>query len=620
VSWTCDIGGDIPQFYRSFAVAGPGTLVAAIHICNGALPTGIATNHLPHDRWQHHTGSTLAKFMAGQNISAQTLLSWADASKLYRQEGIEPVFCIGNYTGLCLNDLPTSMMFNAEPEDVQQAVMAAVLEIGEVLGFSRDRASIQGYEVGASTVRAARKAGVSAFAALCAYQNWADGAWLINHSARPLQPYFASDEDFRKPAPRSKNAVVMINQLNKHALTFMEHQLGAFDTCLLDDAATGPFAGGRAGRLEVDEIYLSRMLDAVEAELQVQASRKAPWFLDFGIQDFKTPARPVETTRANVVLFDYLLRRVRDGANIVFCGQRGQMDYYQRYKEIPETVDYESNWQCGSKAYGSVKFGGMLVDYPDAMEIENARYTAWFKKSEGMLPAYHWDYTRPWNYPDWGNTQLPRYAGSRNLRYDTDDRYAVTPLSTDTRQLKVSQNVSENAGGWEIVVTLKTPAAIKALPLALWDIPREWKAGEGWWTVQGANRFVPVRAPFTGNLNGILEVNAQPGSNEYHLIVRTPRRAPASQDILLETVHAKVFTRDGQSMAYIWPTHPWETSFELTVPAGYSVQYYAAPKGDRVDLAPGKHQLKIERESWSRIVGLDYQVLKQTLQPIAINR
>lgn len=618
VSWTCDIGGDIPVFYRSFAVAGPGTLVAAVHICNGVLPTGIAANHLPHDRWQHHAGSTLTKFVAGQNISAQTLLSWTDASKLYRQEGIEPVFVIGSasYTGMRLNDLPVSLMFSAEPEDLQQAVMAAVLEIGEVLGFSRDRASIHGYEVGAGTVRAARKAGVGAFAAFCAYQNWADGAWLINHSARPLQPYFASDEDFRKPAPRSKNAVVMINQLNTHALTFLEHQLGAFDTCLLDDAATGPFAGGRAGRLEVDEIYLSRMLDAVEAELQVQTCRKAPWFLDFGIQDFKTPARPVETTRANVVLFDYLLRRVREGANIVFCGQRGQIDYYQRYKEIPETVDYEPNWQCGSKAYGSVKFGGMAVDYPDVMEIENARYTAWFKKSEGMLPAYHWDDTKPWNYPDWGNTQLPRYAGSRNLRYDTDDKYAITPLTTDTRKLKVSRTIHENAGELDLVVTLDTPEAIKSLPLALWDIPREWKGDAGWWRTANVIRFVPIRAPYTGNLNGILEVDAQPGKNEYRLTITTPKRAPQSQDILLKTVHAKVFTRDGQTMAYVWPTRPWETAFDLEVPVGRPVQYYAAPKGERVDLPPGSHRLVIAQESWSRIVGLSYEELLRSLRSV----
>ena len=617
VSWTCDIGGDIPEFYRSFAVAGPGTLVAALHICNGVLPPGIATNHLPHDRWQHHVGSTLTKFMTGQNIPAQTLLSWTDSSKLYRQEGIEPVFTIGtgSYTGLHRNETPTSLVFSAEPEDVQQATMAAVLEIGETLGFSRDRASIQSYEVGTSTVRAARKLGVGGFAAFCDYQNWADGpSGLINHSARPLQPYFASDEDFRKPAQRSKDSIVIINQTNKHALPRMEYFYGAFDTCCIDDAIMGFPDGGRCGRLEVDELYLSRMLDAVEGELQLHASRKLPFFLDFGIQDFKSVKRPVENTHANVVLFDYLLRRVREGANIVFCGQRGQIDYYQRYKEIPEVVDYESNYQCGTKAHNSIKSDWMPVDYPDLMELENARYTAWFKKSEGMLPSYHWDYTKPWNYPDWGNTQLPHYAGSRNLRYDTDDRYSITPLTTDTRKMKVTRAEKEQDGGLEITVTLEAPVALKQFPLGLWDIPREWKSGEGWWTVKGANRFVPIRAPYTGNLNGILEVDAQPGKNEYRLTITTPKRASQSQDILLKTVHAKVFTRDGQTMAYIWPMQPWETQFELTVPEGKAAQYYAAPKGERVDLPPGKHRLTINKESWSRIVGLTKAELELALK------
>jgi hypothetical protein len=194
------------------------------------------------------------------------------------------------------------------------------------------------------------------------------------------------------------------------------------------------------------------------------------------------------------------------------------------------------------------------------------------------------------------------------------DKFAVTPSITDTRKMKVSQSMSESAGGMEMVVTLETEEAIKALPLALWDIPREWKSGGGWWQVKGANRFVPICAPYTGNLNGILEVDAKPGKNEYRLTISTPKRTPQSQDILLKTVHAKVFTRDGQTTAYIWPTRPWETTFELEVPAGKSVQYYAAPKGEKVDLPSGKHKLVINKEQWSRIVGLTRDELAVNLR------
>ena len=40
-------------------------------------------------------------------------------------------------------------------------------------------------------------------------------------------------------------------------------------------------------------------------------------------------------------------------------------------------------------------------------------------------------------------------------------------------------------------------------------------------------------------------------------------------------------------------------------------------KGERVDLPPGKHRLTINKESWSRIVGLDLENLKSALRESA---
>jgi hypothetical protein len=307
----------------------------------------------------------------------------------------------------------------------------------------------------------------------------------------------------------------------------------------------------------------------------------------------------------------YAVARARDG-KVVFCHQAAAADFYRRhYQDTPETLFYDPDYWCGVNAASSVTGGWKPVDYPDLIQIENARYAAYFKKP-AALPEYHWDYTRPWNYPDWGNEELPR-SPSGFLVPGEHDKFAVTPRITDTRNMKVSQNTSEIAAGLEVVVTLETTEAVKALPLVSWNLPREWKAGEGWWSTAGANRFVPIRAPYTGNLNGILEVDAQPGKNDYRLTITTPQRVPLSQDIRLETAHAKVFSRDGQAMAYIWPMQPWETAIEIDVPAGKSVQYYAAPKGERVDLKPGKNRLVIAQERWSRIVGLSYEELVKSL-------
>ena len=176
----------------------------------------------------------------------------------------------------------------------------------------------------------------------------------------------------------------------------------------------------------------------------------------------------------------------------------------------------------------------------------------------------------------------------------------------------------EESRGLVVTVVLRTPKRVAGFPLALWDLPRAWKPGSAWWSVDGHARFVPVRAFYTGNLCGVLVVNGRPGVSVYRLLIRTPARAPVSQDVAVMGVRGKVFVREGTPMAYLWPTRPWDTSIDLDVPVGRTVQYYAAPDGQRVDLAAGRHRLVIRQERWSRVVGLTQNELARALSAVHV--
>ena len=102
--------------------------------------------------------------------------------------------------------------------------------------------------------------------------------------------------------------------------------------------------------------------------------------------------------------------------------------------------------------------------YPDVMQIENARFSAFFKKPVA-LPEYHWDYARRRNYPDWGNAGLPRSVVG--VLEPATDKFAVTPSITDTRPIETSCTLSTSGDSLEIAVALKTPAAKNDFPLAV---------------------------------------------------------------------------------------------------------------------------------------------------------
>jgi hypothetical protein len=604
--WNCDIGGDIQEFWRSFAVTDLNTLVVMLHFTAGKPNVEFDEFNLPYDYWEESPLNMLGGPFSDRK-TPKAAYEWTDRSKEYRRRGANPNCHIiqGNYAGRVGWPAPIPVQFLLEPEAVQRAVFKASMEIGKMCGFTPSEFGYTGYEFGTRTAVIAREAGIRLVGSMCIHQNWQDGSWGINHSARPLRPYYSAPDDFRKAGPGGKDGLLMISQHDKSIL-WTEYGVGVFEPCWLEKA----WLGGGGGRAEYDEIFMSRHFDLLNAAIDNVKNQKVPYFQSIGIE-FSGEPEKIDTV-SNALMIRYAVKRAQEGT-VVFCNQGAAADFYRRHHtETPETLFYDADYWCGNKADDSIISTWKPVDYPDLIHIENSRYSAFFKKPVS-LPEYHWDYTKPWNYPDWGNTELPR-SPMGFLVPGEHDKFAVTPSITDTRKMKVSQSRSENAGGLEIVVTLETAEAIKALPLAVWDIPREWKAGEGWWQVKGANRFVPICAPYTGNLNGILEVDAKPGKNEYRLTIATPKRTPQSQDILLKTVHAKVFTRDGQTMAYIWPTRPWETTFELEVPAGKSVQYYAAPQGEKVELKPGKHPLTIPKEKWARIVGLSREELAANLR------
>jgi len=613
VQWHCDIGGDIEAFWRSFAVIDSQTLVVMLHFTAGQPNVEFEQFHLPYDYWEESVVSLLGGPL-GERKTPDTAREWITRSRDYRRRGASPNLQIlqGNYAGRTGWPAPIPVQFRLEPDDVQRTVFDAAIELADMTGFDRDAIGFTAYEFGTRTVAIAHAAGVRLIGSMCIHQNWQDGSWGINHTGRPLRPYFAAKDDFRKPGNGGADGMVMVSQHDKSIL-WTEYGLGVFEPAWLERDWVG---GGGGGRSVYDDVFMSRDFDLMDAAIQNLQNQHAPYFQSIGIEFSKSDPKDM-TTRSNAGMIHYLVRRARSG-NVVFCNQAAAADFYRRhYAEIPETVFYDPDYWCGLKATQSITSTWKPVAYPDLMQIENARYSAFFKKP-AILPEYHWDYTLPWDYPDWGNKQLPRSVMGL-LVPGEHDKFAVTPKITDTRPLKVEQELRESPDGLEVLLTLQTPGALKAFPLALWDLPREWKPGNGWWSTQGTARFLPMRAPFTGNLNGILEVDAHPGDNQYRVRITTPQRTPGSQDIAVEGMQGKVFERDGLAMAYIWPTHPWETAFELEVPAGHSVAYYAAPDGERVDLPPGKHRLVIAKECWSRITGLTQAELQAGLRPISNN-
>jgi hypothetical protein len=65
-----------------------------------------------------------------------------------------------------------------------------------------------------------------------------------------------------------------------------------------------------------------------------------------------------------------------------------------------------------------------------------------------------------------------------------------------------------------------------------------------------------------------------------------------------------VFQRDGQWLAYLWPTRPWEATLVVHLTADQQADAYVAPAGERETLTPGDNRVQIPAGRWMRLTGL----------------
>jgi len=581
VRWRCDIGGDIPEFRRNFSVIDRSYLTLILNSTSHREPRPEPDFHelgLPFSYWAEQT-------LFGKR---QTAAQFTQVSRWARQFGDDPgllIFMGGDY-------LPgDKTVFYDEPEEVQRLLLKCYREFWPMLGFQRPLECFYTYGMGNGPMRSARAEGYDLLGALCADQNWGDGPFKINHWGMPARPYFVSREDFRKPGNGGGRAMVGVQQCERLTVPCRDYNcVYAFEGAI--GYALDQYSGITRRRV-VDDALISREMDFLQCCLECAGQTDAPMLVSCGIEF--NGVWP-DMAAINRHFLEYLVRRARN-TKLAFSTATAAAAFLRRhYRRTPETVLYLPD------VYAGVTSNGKLANYPDTMEIENDRFKAIFRRGE-TLPYAQYDYTSRWQYPDWGNEDIPRDKQGYVIP-STDDRFRVTPPITDTRPFKVSWQMEEIQGATRVCVEVDAAASRSALALAVWDIPREYSQQPERFRLLGAQRFIPVRAPFTGNLNGILVADIKKGLNRITLTVATPARTPRFLDLRLsDGVMAKVFERDGGAMAYVFPTRTTPQPIELKPPEGVTVRLYPADS-DTPTLLSEPTVIEVETGQCLRIGGL----------------
>ncbi len=630
--WQCDIGGDVPEFWRSFAVITDEYAVCTFNSTSHRSTTpheDFHAMHFPLDCWEQKA------LLLPNLIDDPRPDHWAYVTRDYRQYGDAPSPML--FTDYYLRNYPKEGSLYHDPDEIQQAVLSMYREVWPMLGFDGPMANFATYSLGNKTVQIARGQGFKTISALCAEQNWQDGSFQINHSGMPDRPYFISKEDFRKAGDGGPDGMVGMIQCHRNPVLCHDYDcLYSLEPCCL--LLWNPMDG--AGRMMADDLAMSRMYENFDAMVQNRLSHDAPYFFTVGIELNGFPIGLAndpkygdpQITQSNRLLMEYAARK-SGSEPLAFATGRGVTEFYRtHFKKTPETACYQHDYYCGVTRINDFRWGKYLspdstdenkiikpevldslkpAGFPDVMEMEGPEFKAIFKAPE-TLPYSYYDYQVKWEYPDWGNEGLPR-----NLRgYLAPGTYDLTkrvPAILDTRPFQIERTDEASEDSLVVRLTVQASAAQRSLALALWDLPRQWREGDGWWNVKGAARFVPVRAPFTGNLNGILVADVKEGTNTFVLKIHSPEQQPmATAFKLSDTLEGRVFHRDGQYFGYIWTTRPEGETLVVNPPAGEHVTACMAPDGDIQACPAGTAtRFPLEPHGWMRLLGLDIGKIQQ---------
>lgn len=583
--WRCDAGGDCPEYWRNYGVVDDDSAVCLfLSTSHAAGNPGPAPDfhrvHVPFEEW---AGAPLALGSVLQGNVAQ----WAAWSREFRQYGTRQNPHL--FWPYWLKSWHEQANFQAEPPEVQRAVLEGYRELLPLLGFG-DVDIVTSYTMGSAFVKAARGLGYRTISSVCSGQNFMDGPMRINHFGAPERPYFMSREDFRKAGKGGPDGLVGMAQCQRNPFLTREFNC----TYCLEPAWNGFYNNG-GGREEVDDIWMSRQYDFFDAMLQNRLSQRGPYFFNVGIEFNGVYPGAAEGNR---MLIEYAAEKARTVPLVFSTGPAVSAYFRRHYERTPESTCYLHDYFGGQTALD--KFPG----YPDIMEIEGDAFKSLLRAPD-LLPIYHYDYERPWSYPDWGNEGLAR--NSHGYLYPgLHDPFEVVPRILDTRQFEVHRDDANQPDRFVSRLTVQASVAQRNLVLALWNLPRAWQPGEDWYSVEGAARFVPIRAPFAANLNGLLVVDVSPGENTFTLTVETPERVPRRTTVHIgDTIEGRVFERDGVKMAYLWPTRPWGVTLRVALPEGACATVYVAPEGTQQQCVSGVNTFAIPSQQWMRLTGLD---------------
>ncbi|MBQ3124816.1 MAG: hypothetical protein IJC09_05295 [Clostridia bacterium] len=259
----------------------------------------------------------------------------------------------------------------------QERGFAQIKRQMQIMGYD-EMELVASYTPDAVTIGILNRLSVKGLTSLCAWQNWHDGGWEINHCGVSNQPYYPADDNFRRSDVNKKGLMCFTmgnSSCNRN------YSIMALDSC-----PSNAVPGERYLNNYVVNQGVERFFDAFDGYIADSKNNDSLMTVTVAIESF---SGRMDWNAANEAAIRHMVKRAST-EKIVFTSAADVSDYHKRKNlKMQEAYFFQPDYYYG---YGNGTMPGRIDDRLEAITND---YLAVIRRSS-MLPMYFYDYTMEW--------------------------------------------------------------------------------------------------------------------------------------------------------------------------------------------------------------------------------
>lgn len=428
-----------------------------------------------------------------------TIKNWYDYIKKHHKYGDRTAWSVNGKD--IVPGSETNNIFELDDETQKRGLEQLKRQM-QLLGYD-EMELVASYTPGSITLDILEELGVKGLTSLCAWQNWQDYDWMINHCGVANQPYYPASDDFRRAG--TKRDIMCFTMGNSSCNR-------NYSIMVLDGCPSNIVPGERYFDHRVLHHNVQRFYDIFDGYIADSKNNEKPLVITIALEAFRGF---MDWSAVNDLAVRYMVKKAQT-EKIVFTSAADVADYHKEYDwDMQEAYFFQPDYYYG---YHNGEMPGRVAD---RIEADTPEYLAVVKRGSGV-PMYFYDYTVEWDNPYFEETERNEFG---LVNPDTHRASECYPKQVYTEDISVESSIK----GQVIKISIDSKTSKERMVTGVFDVP--FDADFETKVDKKDVKLKKITDQWTGNTHLFVDLGyIKEGHTDIEIIIEGKKRVPISAE------------------------------------------------------------------------------------------